>query len=94
MKALMIAASAALAFTGTAIAQTTVVTVPGEVRTYVTEQDVPSVAYDGDVVVGTELPSSVEVHTIPSNDAYAYTVINKKRVIVDPHTHRVVEIVR
>ncbi|WP_028749111.1 DUF1236 domain-containing protein [Rhizobium mesoamericanum] len=94
MKALSIAAAVALAFTGTAIAQTTVVTVPGEVRTYVTEQDVPSVAYDGDVVVGTELPSSVEVHTIPSNDTYAYTVINKKRVIVDPHTHRVVEIVR
>ncbi|OWW05428.1 hypothetical protein ATY81_01425 [Rhizobium sp. R72] len=94
MKALTIAAVAALFVTGTAVAQTAVVTVPGEVRTYVTEQDVPPATYDGDVVVGTELPSSIEIHTIPSNDAYGYTVINKQRVIVDPHTHRVIEIVR
>lgn len=45
MKALTIAA-AALAFTGTAMAQTAVVTVPGEVRTYITGREVPSVAYD------------------------------------------------
>ncbi|OWW00199.1 hypothetical protein ATY79_01455 [Rhizobium sp. R693] len=96
MKALTIAtaAAAAFAFTGTAMAQTAVVTVPGEVRTYITEQDVPSTVYDGDVIVGTELPSSIEIRTIPSNDAYGYTVINKQRVIVDPHTHRVIEIIR
>lgn len=94
MKALAIAAAAALAFTGTAMAQTAVVTVPGEVRTYITEQEVPSVVYDGDIIVGTELPSSVEIHTIPSNDAYGYTVVNKQRVIVDPHTHRVIEIIK
>ncbi|WP_431322866.1 DUF1236 domain-containing protein [Rhizobium sp. YTU87027] len=93
MKALTIAAVAALV-SGTAMAQTAVVTVPGEVRTYITEQDVPSVVYDGDVVVGTELPSSVEIRTIPSNDVYGYTVINKQRIIVDPHTHRVIEIIR
>ncbi|MBD9446354.1 DUF1236 domain-containing protein [Rhizobium sp. RHZ01] len=62
-------------------------TAPGEVRTYITEQEVPSVAYDGDIVVGTELPPSVEIRTNPSNDAYGYTVVNKRRVIVDPHTH-------
>ncbi|MDP9810691.1 hypothetical protein J2W42_003554 [Rhizobium tibeticum] len=94
MKALVTAATAALMLTGTAMAQTTtVVTVPGEVRTYITEQEVPSVVYDGDIIVGTELPSSVEIHTIPSNDAYGYTVVNKKRVIVDPHTHRVIEVI-
>ncbi|EPE94776.1 DUF1236 domain-containing protein [Rhizobium grahamii] len=94
MKVHATAAIAALMLTGTAMAQTTVVTVPGEVRTYITEQEVPSVTYDGDIIVGTELPSSVEVHTIPSNDAYGYTVINKQRVIIDPHTHRVIEVIK
>lgn len=93
MKVHVTAAIAAMMLSVPAMAQTTVVTVPGEVRTYITEQEVPSVPYDGDIVVGTELPSSIEVHTIPSNDAYAYTVINKQRVIVDPHTHRVIEVI-
>ncbi len=94
MKVHVTAAIATLMLSVPAMAQTTVVTVPGEVRTYITEQEVPSVTYDGDIIVGTELPSSVEVHTIPSNDAYAYTVINKQRVIVDPHTHRIIEVIR
>ncbi|MCS3743100.1 DUF1236 domain-containing protein [Rhizobium sp. BK661] len=93
MKVHVTAAIAAMMLSVPAMAQTTVVTVPGEVRTYITEQEVPSVTYDGDIVVGTELPSSIEVHTIPSNDAYAYTVINKQRVIVDPHTHRIIEVI-
>jgi hypothetical protein len=76
------------------MAQSDTVVIPGEVRTYVTEQEVPSVTYDGDIAVGSELPSSVEVHTIPSNSDYAYTVVNKKRVIVNPHTHKVIEIVK
>ena len=94
MKVHVTAAIAAIMLSVPAMAQTTVVTVPGEVRTYITEQEVPSVTYDGDIVVGTELPSSVEVHTIPSNDAYSYTVINKQRVIVDPHTHRIIEVIK
>ena len=93
MKVFFAAAAVALV-SGTALAQTTIVTVPGEVRTYITQQEAPSVVYDGDIAVGTELPSSVEVHTIPSNDAYGYTVINKQRVIVDPHTHRIIEIIQ
>jgi len=92
MRMFLVVTAAAL-MSGAAMAQTTVVTVPGEVRTYITEQEAPSVVYDGDVVVGTELPSSVVVHTIPSNDAYGYTVINKKRVIVDPQTHRIIEVI-
>jgi len=47
-----------------------------------------------DIIVGSQLPSSVEIHTIPSNDAYGYTVINKQRVIVDPHMHSVIEIIK
>ncbi len=107
MKRFLVAVSAALFVSGTAFAQSSVVVtsdstetsgstvvIPGDVTTYVTEQQVPSVTYEGDVTVGSELPSSVEVYSVPSNNDYAYTVVNKKRVIVNPHTHKVVQIVK
>lgn len=52
------------------------------VRTYVTTQERPSVVYDGDVAVGSRLPSSVEVYSVPDSD-YSYTVVNKRRYIVN-----------
>ncbi|MDL2406234.1 DUF1236 domain-containing protein [Rhizobium calliandrae] len=107
MKRTLLLASFALLTAGGAFAQSTVtvtpdnsittgstVVVPGEVTTYVTKQETPSVSYDGEIAVGTELPSSVEVHTIPSNSDYAYAIVNEKRVIVNPHTHKVIEIVK
>ena len=71
--------------------QSTVV-IPGEVRTYVMEQQVPSVVYEGDVVVGSVLPDTVEVHTIDGHADYAYTVVNERRVIVNPETRTVVQV--
>ena len=65
MRKTLIAATAAfMALSGAAFAQTMVITqdpvvtnstvvMPGEVRTYVLEQSVPSVAYDGTIAVGT-----------------------------------------
>lgn len=61
------------------------------VRTYVTEQERPSVVYEGDVAVGKPLPSSVEVYSVPESD-YSYTVVNKKRYIVNSN-REVVEVV-
>lgn len=58
---------ASLAFSGVALAQTTTVIVPGEVKTYVLQQTSPSVTYDGTVVVGEPLPDTVEVYPIRSN---------------------------
>lgn len=107
MKRIVVAMSAALFVSGAAFAQSSVVVtpgssdtdsttvvVPGEVRTYVTGHEVPSATYEGDVAIGSELPSSVEVYPVPSNSDYAYTVVNKQRVIVSPHTHKVIEIVK
>ena len=65
---------------------------PGEVRTYVMEQSVPSVVYDGDIAVGATLPNTVEIHTVPNVDGYGYTVINERRVIVEPRTHRIIQV--
>ncbi|CAN7767440.1 DUF1236 domain-containing protein [Ensifer sp. NM-2] len=73
-------------------AQTTVVTVPGEVRTYVLEQKTPSLTFEGDLAVGTALPETVEIHTIPDQPEYSYVILNNKRVLVNPKTRAVVEV--
>lgn len=74
-----------------AFAQTAVV-LPGEVRTYVLEQNTPSVTYEGEIVVGQPIPETVEIHTIPEQPDFAYAVVNDRRVIVNPKTHTVVEV--
>jgi hypothetical protein len=81
-----------LALCSVTSAQTTVVTVPGEVRTYVLEQQTPSLTFEGDLAVGTALPDTVEVHTIPDQPEYSYVILNNKRVLVNPKTRAVVEI--
>lgn len=74
-----------------AIAQDTVV-LPGEVRTYVLEQNTPSVQYEGEIVVGQPVPDVVEIHPIPDQPEYGYAIVNEKRVIVNPKTHTVVQV--
>ena len=83
-----------LSLGGAAVAQTTTVVVPGEVKTYVEKQDTPSVTFEGDVAVGTALPDTVEIHTIPDQPDYGYVVVNKKRVLVNPKTRAVIEVVQ
>lgn len=100
-KTMLATAAVMLTVCSAAFAQSTVVVdpaptgsvvLPGEVRTYVMEQQTPSVVYQGDVVVGTTLPDTVEIHTVPNIDGYAYTVVNERRVIVEPKTHRVIQV--
>ncbi|MBP0439543.1 DUF1236 domain-containing protein [Tianweitania sediminis] len=66
---------------------------PAEVRSYVVEQQRPSVTIEREVVVGEALPDTVEYQVIPGHDAYAYTVVNDRRVIVDPRNRTVVQII-
>jgi hypothetical protein len=53
----------------------------------------PSVVYEGPVVVGEPLPEAVAVYPVPDYDAYSYAVVNKKRVIIERKTHRIVRII-
>ncbi|MBS7537447.1 DUF1236 domain-containing protein [Ancylobacter lacus] len=67
-------------------------------HTYVVEEErVPSYRYDREVVVGTELPASgVRYYEVPSqygDTRYRYTVVNERTVLVDPQTHRVVQVI-
>lgn len=102
MKHIIVGTVAAFAFIGTstlALAQTTTVTVSPEEETtvtkYITEHpitsvDAPSVT---SVTVGTELPSSVELHTVPSVQKYRVAVIKNRTVLVDPGTRKVVKVI-
>lgn len=98
-------AGAALFISTAAFAQSTVVVtqpappgavvvreMPTQVRTYVMQQDVPSVSYEGDVLVGRVLPQDVQVRVVDGYDQYGYTVVNQRRVIVDPGTREVIQV--
>ncbi|MGJ7038657.1 hypothetical protein J2Y63_001912 [Shinella sp. BE166] len=102
---LILATAALLTLSATAYAQDTViiqqtdpvttestVVVPGEVRTYVLEQQVPSAAYEGDVLIGRVMPDTVEIHSVDGHSDYGYTVVNEQRVIVDPQTRTVIQV--
>jgi hypothetical protein len=66
-------------------------------RSYVVEQHRPSYRYQGDVRVGAELPEAgVTYYEVPQEYGvreYRYTVVNDRPVLVDPHTHRIVQVV-
>ncbi|MBY5446675.1 DUF1236 domain-containing protein [Rhizobium leguminosarum] len=68
---------------------------PREVVTYVQQQPAPtaSVVVQEPIVVGKPLPADVVVTPVPDNPKYAYTVVNNQRVIVEPRTHRVVQVI-
>ncbi len=66
-------------------------------RTYVTEQPVPSYTYAEPLAVGTVLPADGAVYRrLPAqygSGEYEYTVVNKKTVVVEPKTRKVVQII-
>ena len=66
-------------------------------RTYVTQEHRSSYSYDRPVAVGAELPGEgVTYYEVPSEYGvrdYRYTVVNGQTVLVDPSTHRIVEVI-
>jgi hypothetical protein len=64
---------------------------------YVVEHHYPSYRYEGDVRVGAVLPEEgVTYYDVPEEygvRGYRYTVVNDRTVLVDPRSHRVVEVV-
>ena len=65
-------------------------------RRYVEERHVSPYRYDGDLAIGTTLPSDgVEYYEAPPEykvSKYRYTVVNGRTVLVDPVTRQVVEV--
>jgi len=66
---------------------------PEGVVTYVEREDVPSVTVREHVVVGETLPETVVIHKVPQHEHYAYAVVNRQRVIVDPESRKVIKII-
>jgi hypothetical protein len=66
-------------------------------RSYVVDQRRPSYQYGEEVRVGAVLPDDgVTYYDVPPEYGardYRYTVVNGRTVLVDPRTHRIVEIV-
>lgn len=64
---------------------------------YVVEERVPSYTYQREVVVGSELPpTGVRYYDVPAEygaTKYRYTVVNDRTVLVDPNTHRIVQVI-
>ncbi len=70
-----------------------VVDPPGEVKTYVTSNKVDPVYLEGEVVVGSALPTNVKVYEIP-NYPNRYAYVNGRTVLVEPGTNKIVYIYR
>lgn len=69
-----------------------------EFRTYVTTQKVPSYTYKEEVRVGAVLPESgVTYHEVPAQykvKGYKYTVVNNTPVLVEPSSHKIVQVIK
>jgi len=62
-----------------------------ETRTYVLEHKTESVVIDGDVAVGTAVPETVQIQTIPDVQ-YGYIYVEDRPVLVDPQSRQIVHI--
>ncbi len=68
---------------------------PQKVVTYVQEAPAPStrVVIEEKVVVGQPLPQTVVVTPVPENPNYAYAIVNDERVIVEPSSRKVIQVI-
>lgn len=69
---------------------------PAEVVTYVQAQPVPAtpVIVERQIEVGQPIPETVVLTPVPEYSNYSYAVVNQQRVIVDPQTGTVVQIIQ
>lgn len=93
MKTRIFAAALMAMAVGTSALAQDVVVVPDEVDSYVMEQSYDDpVVVDEDITVGSVLPDSVVVREVPQYDDYSYAVVNKRRVIVEPRTRKIIKV--
>lgn len=62
---------------------------PEKVITYIDRHPARTVRVDGTVAIGTTVPASAELVSIPDYE-YSYVMVNDRRVLVEPSTRRVV----
>ncbi|MBB4444028.1 MULTISPECIES: DUF1236 domain-containing protein [Rhizobium] len=69
---------------------------PQQVVTYVQQVPAPTerVVVKETVVVGQPLPETVVVMPIPDDPKYAYAIVNDQRVIVEPSSRKVIQVIQ
>jgi len=67
-------------------------TIEPAVHDWVMAQVVPTVTYEGDVVVGASLPESVQLIEVPDHTQYRWAHLNGKRVVVVPDSRTVIAV--
>jgi hypothetical protein len=68
------------------------ITISPTVDAWVTQQSDSGATYEGDLVVGTEMPGTVTYVDVPDSPDVAFVYVNKKRVLVDKKSRKVVKI--
>jgi hypothetical protein len=78
-----------------AVAGTVIDPPPERVVTYVREAPAPAdtVMVKERVVVGQPLPQTVVVQSVPEDPKYSYAIVNKQRVIVEPSSRKVIQVI-
>lgn len=67
---------------------------PERVVTYVRQAPAPApIVIKEKIVVGHALPSTVVVTPVPENPKYAYAIVNDERVIVEPSSRKVIQVI-
>lgn len=68
---------------------------PEKVVTYVREAPAPStrVVVKERVVIGQPLPETVVVTPVPEYPKYSYAIVNDERVIVEPSSRKVIQVI-
>jgi hypothetical protein len=66
---------------------------PPKACSYVVTEEVPAATIQGELVVGQPLPDAVVLHEIPDTKTYVFASVNEHRVLVDPKTRVVVEVI-
>ncbi|WP_064695375.1 DUF1236 domain-containing protein [Rhizobium aegyptiacum] len=68
---------------------------PPKVVTYVEQAPAPAerIVVKERVVVGQPLPETVVVTPIPDDPTYAYAIVNDQRVIVEPSSRTVIQVI-
>jgi len=69
---------------------------PQKVVTYVQQAPAPKarVVVKEKVVVGQPLPETVVVTPIPDEPKYSYAIVNDERVIVEPSSRKVIQVIQ
>ena len=93
MRKILLLASLAALTIAPAIGLADDIVIAPEVDAWVVKQNPdPGISIDADISIGSPLPDSVTVIDVPDHDDYSYTVVKKKRVLVERKTRKVVKV--